>query len=199
MPNIKCGHCQQYHGSVAEVKACAGGFAAEWKPPTTGANGATPKQVAFLERLLAERDHGFDESTMELQRRVTTQSKRDTSRLIDQLMACPKKDAPTTLEDGIYRAADGTLYRVYHTVHGANQQVASIINVDVDREARKADKFTYAGKAPLATLTPAMRLTFEEAVQFGSAYGWCVRCGSVLHNDRSVELGIGPVCRGYFA
>ena len=94
---------------------------------------------------------------------------------------------------------DDVLYRVYRTVHGANQQVASIINLDAPKGSTKKAKFTYVGKAVLRTLTAEDMLPFEEACTIASAYEWCIACGTILHNDKSVELGIGPICRGKFA
>lgn len=42
------------------------------------------------------------------------------------------------------------------------------------------------------------KMTFEEAVLMGKEFGFCCVCSRMLTNARSIELGIGPVCRGYF-
>ena len=52
----------------------------------------------------------------------------------------------------------------------------------------------YEGKAPLKSLTPAMKLTYEDAKQFGVIYGVCCACARTLTDELSVYLGIGPVC-----
>lgn len=38
----------------------------------------------------------------------------------------------------------------------------------------------------------------EVAMQQGKATGICCCCGRTLTNPLSIELGIGPICRGYF-
>jgi len=197
---MKCGHCKSTDVTVDHVRNCAKFTGAPTHAPAAPANGATEKQIKFLTTLLADRDHGFDEATQTMQLSITTQSRKDTSKLIDHLLTCPRKQAKAaTLEDGIYRNDAGELLRVYHTVHGANRQVASRINLDAPKESKKTDKFTYIGTKGLIGLTPAHMLPFEEACEIGRAYEWCCACGTILHNDKSVELGIGPVCRGKFA
>lgn len=181
-----CGYCKSPDVTVDHVRSCSGQRAVQ---------PASEKQIAFLAKLLAERE--YPNPNLD----ITSLGKAQASLIIEDLLASPHKpkaDAKVTVEDGIYRR-DGIAYRVYHTVHGANQQVVSRINTDVDREARKTDKFTYLGKAPLAFLRPEDKMIFEEACEFGSTYGWCCSCGAILHNDKSVELGIGPICRAKFS
>jgi hypothetical protein len=119
------------------------------------------------------------------------------------------------LEDGMYRRPkDGVMFKVYHTVHGANVQVAKeLIIVDPGEKAtptsyregltltpeqiwvrRPTVQFEYRGRKPLYSLKPDMRLTIEEARQFGALYGTCCICGRMLTNELSIALGIGPVC-----
>jgi len=43
------------------------------------------------------------------------------------------------------------------------------------------------------------QMTLEEAKKFGALYGFCCNCGKILTNEKSIELGIGPVCRGRFS
>jgi Family of unknown function (DUF6011) len=42
------------------------------------------------------------------------------------------------------------------------------------------------------------KLTLEEAIVFGKEFGYCCVCGRLLTNKKSIELAIGPICRGYF-
>lgn len=120
------------------------------------------------------------------------------------------------LEDGIYRFdhedVDTRYYMVYHTVHGANQQVAKMLVLS-EEEQLKLNKvllegklldgdtdqhlgaWEYVGKAPIQFLTGQHRLSDEEAAKFGQVYGWCGRCGRTLTNEESKKIGIGPVCR----
>lgn len=129
--------------------------------------------------------------------------------------ATARRVTPPPLEDGMYRNPDkGTIYKLYHTVHGANVQVAKeLIVVDPGERAtplsysegktatpnehwvrKPTVRFDYRGRKPLYSLTPEMRLTIEEAKQFGSLYGTCCICGRMLTNELSIHLGIGPVC-----
>lgn len=106
------------------------------------------------------------------------------------------------LQDGMYRRpSDGVFFKLYHTVHGHNVQVAKrliITNQDTILGAAYGDsvkvKFKYEGRAPLRTLTHDMRLTLEEAKKFGALYGTCCICGRTLTNELSIHIGIGPVC-----
>lgn len=122
---------------------------------------------------------------------------------------------PEELEDGMYRNPDtGTIYKVYHTVHGANVQVAKeLIVVDPGERAtplsyregltarpdepwirKPTVRFDYRGRKPLYQLRASMRLSIEEAREFGALYGTCCICGRMLTNELSIALGIGPVC-----
>lgn len=196
---IKCGHCHQVHATVDEVRLCAD--LAHAGLPTSkpvvalvGGQAPTEKQLNFVHKLLAEREHQFDASNLDQYNRAGM------SQLISDLCTLPKKSGKPVhveLEDGIYRK-DDVLYRVYHTVHGANQQVADLINLDAPKEAKKKDKFTYLGKKGVVGLLPEHQLSFAEGVAIASAYEWCCACGTILHNGKSVELGIGPICRKKF-
>lgn len=100
------------------------------------------------------------------------------------------KPAAVELEDGIYKF-DGLYYMAYHTVHGANQQVAKVL---VLTEGDESGSWKYVGKAPLRKLTPAMKLGLEDAKEFGQVYGFCIRCGRTLTDEGSKAAGIGPIC-----
>lgn len=111
------------------------------------------------------------------------------------------------LQDGMYRGPNPNnhIYKVYHTVHGANQQVTKrlVVTEEIDDYNIRSEEantvtvsFKYEGKAPLAFLKPSMRLTTAEAMAFGRLYGACCICGKTLTNELSIHLGIGPVCGG---
>lgn len=115
------------------------------------------------------------------------------STMIDILKARPDakaKDA-VKLEDGIYQI-DGQVRKVYHTVHGRNEQVAKVW----DENSRS---FEYVGKRGLRGLTPAHKMTLAQAKEFGAIYGICCNCSATLTDERSIEEGIGPVCAKRFA
>jgi len=126
---------------------------------------------------------------------------------IQEVMCPPKPIALQELQDGMYRNPNtGTIYKVYHTVHGNNIQVAKRLivdkgdhitegysNPDKPQKAYKA-KFKYEGRAPLKFLKPEYRLTLKHAREFGALYGTCCVCARTLTNELSIHLGIGPVC-----
>lgn len=58
-------------------------------------------------------------------------------------------------------------------------------------------RFVY-NSAAMRQLSPADKLTLEEAATYGMLYANCVNCGRALTNAESVRLGIGPICRGAF-
>lgn len=97
------------------------------------------------------------------------------------------------LEDGMYVRGDGKVFKLYHTVHGANELVAKELVIEGD-----TGEFIYRGKGPLASLlTNSRRLTLEEARAFGAIYGQCCRCLAPLTHEISIALGIGPKCGGH--
>lgn len=49
-----------------------------------------------------------------------------------------------------------------------------------------------------AAVIEACKAPEESAIAFGKKFGSCSCCGRVLTNDLSIELGIGPICRGKF-
>lgn len=124
----------------------------------------------------------------------------------------PKHWLPNpTLEDGIYHFIAnvgepddvGSFYMVYHTVHGANQQVAKKLffshhpedHEDEELRGKPKGDWTYIGKAPLRFLRPEMLLPKERQAELGIVYGFCVRCGRTLTAEDSKEIGMGPICR----
>jgi hypothetical protein len=108
--------------------------------------------------------------------------------------------ATAALEDGMYvRSTDGVIFKVYVTRSG--QQVAkraevTVVGTDDDGKTVYEAEMVYEGKAPLRTLDATMRMSMDEARQFGALYSHCCICGEHLENELSVALGIGPVCGG---
>lgn len=109
------------------------------------------------------------------------------------------------LVDGMYRnPADGSIRKVYHTVHGANEQVTKLLKVLEEseryakivrgKEVEVKAEFVYEGKRGLAGLTPDMRMTLEEAKKYGAIYGVCIRCSATLTKEESIERAMGSTC-----
>ena len=173
----------------------------------TGAIAELPAQWQTVFSDIIHSDEGADKKF----------AQADVSKFINLLKSCPEgyvskhnRDGtinfgtiPQPLEDGMYRrASDGVIFKVYHTVHGSNQQVAKELQIehyhgDAFPEGQKAKvHFEYVGKAPLRTLTAEDRMTVHDAIEFGKLYGSCAICGRMLTNELSIQIGIGPVCGG---
>lgn len=150
---------------------------------------AQPDISKFIERLKV-----LPNKPKEVVRVTTTASASTTTP--DNLHAYEVHNGVLHLEDGMYRRkSDGTIFKVYHTVHGANTQVAKRLKVTGDTASNNLTvKFVYEGRRPLSTLSPTERLTIAEAAEFGAVYGICCICSRTLTNELSIALGIGPVC-----
>jgi len=192
-PSIKCGSCHDRHSSVDEVRRC---YADE------AGNRQEHEAERATERFFEER--GYEDARAQEAHEVRTGAlsfgaARD--RWENEPTPC-SVTSPVT-EDGVYRIPQtGEIFKVYHTVHGANQQVTKKLVMLADPYTKisrgkeievKAD-FIYMGKAPLRRLTASMRMTLEEAKQYGALYGVCVRCGLTLTREESIERAMGPVC-----
>lgn len=200
---VKCGNCKEYHKNASEVKLCF----AEAKEASTAAQAtvaATDKQAGFLRKLAGERAHGWADTETVIAAVLT--NRKATSELINLLLGMPKAapklvaDEATELADGVYRYAD-KFYKVYHTVHGANVQVAKVLHVteagtDEDGKQLWNGTWEYVGKKPLYTIKPEHKLTKEQAKEFGLVYGMCVRCTRDLTREESIHVGYGPTCAG---
>lgn len=174
---------------------------------TPTARSATDKQLSFIRNLLADRQgvaaaesirEGLNEA------RVTgLLCTRTASAAIESLLRIPKAPRPETLgapdlEDGIYRADDGEIVKVYHTVHGRNVQVGKRLSVRDNGDGTFTGEFVYGGKAALVGLTPAHKLSHEAAAEFGKVYGFCVNCAADLTDERSIAVGYGATCARNF-
>jgi hypothetical protein len=108
------------------------------------------------------------------------------------------KSQPVT-EAGIYRkvinAKTGTITCIYRVKIGKSGYPYAEALV-LGAPGQKA-KFMFA-KGAIMALTADMKMSLEEAKAFGFQWGVCCACGRTLTNAKSVELGIGPVCRKYF-
>jgi hypothetical protein len=94
-------------------------------------------------------------------------------------------------QDGMYLAPDGTVYKVQQAkVGGSGQLYAKRLVVEDG-----TGTFVYA-PGGINRLDASMRMTLEQAVEYGRLYGVCVRCGSPLTDEVSIAAGIGPVCAG---
>jgi len=97
-------------------------------------------------------------------------------------------------EDGMYaRTVDGE--RVFYKVQIAKQSSGRLYAKVLvqDEYAASGWSFEYR-KGAIYDLTPADKLSLEEAKQFGQLYGVCCVCAAELTDEQSIAEGIGPVC-----
>lgn len=146
---------------------------------------ATPKQLAFIARL-----GGAVSSPL---------TRDDASRIIGELL---KSQTPTPIavtDPGMYRSADGTIYKVQRSKQDETRLYAKRLTPIGGQRLREEDnevvrwEFTYDAGA-VRSLTPDQRLTLDEAKAFGLRYGVCCVCGATLKDATSVKAGIGPIC-----
>lgn len=144
---------------------------------------ATEGQQRFMRNLAAERGIDLDARTVLF---------RDVDATLARLKSAPKAGpaAPVKLEDGIY-LLDGSIYKVQHAVHGSSQQYAKLLVVPEIKG--QAAGWAYTPGA-VTKLTPAHKMTIEQAKEFGALYGVCVRCGRVLTDEDSIERMMGKTC-----
>ena len=162
---------------------------------------ASPKQVAFLTSLVAERNQSaiVGGPVVEAGENLAALSAKTASELITALLACPKQGAASPaepLEVGMYRNESGEIFKVQESKTG-NRYAKKLVQISGERLTEEGEtvsfEFEYAPGA-VRSLTAAMRLSLEEAKAFGLKFGVCCVCGKTLTEATSVARGIGPVC-----
>jgi hypothetical protein len=136
---------------------------------------ASDKQVAFINSLLSERVFSGEVDFANL-------TSKGASDLIGQLLNAPKQ--VSTLSVGMYRTADGEIYRVQ-----ASRETGRLYAKHLDL----INGFEYEAGA-IFKITASDRMTLEQAKLFGVETGFCCVCGILLTDPKSVQAGIGPVC-----
>ena len=131
-------------------------------------------QQSYIESLIAQR--GYAEPVD-----FTSMTSSDASAFIDQLKRMPRN---VGIEVGMYKTTDGEIYRVQES--GTGNLYAKHLDV-------LAREFEYAPGA-MRNLTASDRMTLEEAKAFGVQFGFCCVCARMLTDQKSLDLGIGPVC-----
>lgn len=192
---IKCGHCGGRHATVLEVRNCSGTQVADSKR-------AAERGWAIL---------GDLEAKVEYAKREAEQERAAYARKAG--VAVLERPIPTQVtEDGMYRTADGAIFKVQKAVHGSGRLYVKQLAVTLDSGERvmrfmlgkfdaKQDhasvSFVYAPGA-INRLSAEDKMTLEEAKKFGALYGTCCRCGRTLTDEESIAAGIGPICAGKF-
>lgn len=168
------------HETVTEVKAC---YDAKYAPKIT---------IVEVDDLLDD-----SEFTAAIQAKEKAADAAAAQAKMDAEFAAitaTLKPQPVT-EPGIYRKVIKTkdaeltcIYRVKMGKSGFPYAEALVLGAP----GQKA-RFVFQ-KGLIKTITADMRMTKEQAIEYGVNFGICCRCGKVLTKDKSVEKGIGPVC-----
>lgn len=161
-------------------------------PAVPAARLASDKQMAFLKRLIAERDYlsllPADRTKVDYINGGGTPTAKGASALIDVLTATAYAPKPAStdadVEAGVYVNPDGAVYRVY-----LGQQSGRMLAAKVE-----GDEFVYAGAAARFVTSASRKMTIEEAAAWGKTTGTCIVCARRLDVPESVDRGIGPVC-----
>lgn len=151
----------------------------------------TQAQFDFIKSLIVSRDTSKIDRQIEVARAKAvegTLTRADASVLIDYLKEQPRKhvEAPAPaapvepLTEGVYSLHGGT----YKVVEGRNGLYAKVW---------ENEEWVYA-PGVVRSLTPAHKISAEEAARFGHLTGACVFCSRKLTDERSVSVGYGPVC-----
>jgi hypothetical protein len=150
---------------------------------------ATTRQVDYINALLTQRE--FSEVI-----EFATLTSQQASDYINRLLASPRKTTTATprpnlseLSVGMYRTQDGEIYRIHESRETGRLYAKQLILTG------DTPKFEFASGA-IYRLTPADRMTLDQARAFGVETGFCCVCGRFLTDTTSVSRGIGPVCEG---
>ena len=157
---------------------------------------ASEKQVDYLRSLMGKREWPSHLSLTrgDVEERLSdgTLDGRTAYTLIDALKAAPfaATKAVGELSVGMYRTADGTIYRV-HESRETGRKYAKRLEYDLEGSGKP--RFDY-DRGAIYRLTAADRMSVEEARAWGVETGVCCVCGTFLTDPKSVARGIGPVC-----
>lgn len=125
---------------------------------------------------------------------VQAMNRPERSRLIDNLKT--QRDVVTPAASTPASAATGPVGPGTYLMDGEVYQVKEGKRY-ANRLNRETMRFEYA-KGAIHQLTPAHKLTLEQAKQFGDLTHHCACCGKRLTKKLSIERGVGPVCYGNF-
>lgn len=190
---------------------------------TARSNGPTRKQIDWVLKLAGERrDDRIGSDGEERIENVAARiengaTRRDVSTWISHLLQQPvdtrEARVPTprterevhevdpTLTPGVYDV-DNHVYVVKFNREKTRLYAQRLVEIASDRLTESGDfvkiEFVYEPGA-IFTIKPEHKMDFERAKTLTIRYGRCINCRRPLKAAKSVEQGIGPVCRKSFA
>ena len=116
---------------------------------------------------------------------------------------CPAPAEPAAVapepvtQDGMYRTPEGVIYKVQIAHHGSGNLYAKrmwlIEGWEFETHGKRKATFEFE-RGAIRKLTADMKMTLEQAKEFGALYGMCCKCGAILTDEYSISNGIGPIC-----
>lgn len=159
---------------------------------------ASVRQVSYIATLMAGR-----EVPDELAAAVAGElSMRQASAVIDRLRSLPRATRPDAVTSpGVY-ASGGQVYVVKWNRDKSHLYAMRVVEAAGERSMENGERerleLEYAPGA-VAMLKAGERMSLEDGKALTARYGICICCGRHLKAAQSVEQGIGPVCRKFYA
>lgn len=153
---------------------------------------ATEKQVAFLKKLIDEKDWTSSQLAAPVQMFLSgeTVNRKKASDMIDQMMKLPSTKKPAAkvdVEEGFYVLGD-QVWKVQKSLSSSGKYA---------KRLTENGNFVYVAGG-VAKLANAEKLTLDKAKHLGKLYGMCMICGRTLTDENSIAQGIGPICADKF-
>lgn len=172
--------------------------------PNTAPRPATAAQLDYLRSLLTARQVPPAQRTV-IQAALDNgdMNAPTASVCITALRALPPqpRNAPApqpVTEPGMYRRPDGTIARVQRSRQspdGRRRLYAKLLVTYTDPDGSQRAAYEY-NPGLINRLSPADRMTPEQAQAYGRETGSCCVCARTLTNPDSIAAGIGPICSG---
>lgn len=171
----------------------------------------TEGQARFMHNLIGQKLAPASDLAVAMLAQMDALTKAEAKRTLDSLQLLPdyvapvaagekpaRRNAPEIEADGMYRNPEtGEIFKVQVAVHGSGKLYAKkLVKLDEPTIVRgKEAHFAFEmARGAVMTLKPEWKLTREDAKEFGDLYGCCMRCGTILTDEESIERGMGPVC-----
>lgn len=218
---MKCGHCKQDHGTLDEVRACAGQPRLPGMPtgkPTTALSAATagppitPAQLAYLTKLCAQRPMWADVENLHADILPRLTKAQASSKIQEALTVEPEVVAQRAEATGYAAEAKrgdvhyigGTYYRIHISQKSGNAYAAKAIitkaakwNLDGSLDEPGTILWEYQ-RGLISNLTKDTLTTAEQAAAFGNLVGRCCFCSHAIDTPESTAVGYGPICAGKY-